>query len=182
MGRHERRLPFHPYGKLQQRWSDGGLGMIMNDGRLILPPQPDVIVCDKECPQHLCFGDDEEYFPQGVPVTEYLEVLDCFGRTWIAYMKRDAYWTGPVLLTHEWNPPGPGRRPLNFLEAASLLGLYPTLGSVRYCSGHATCCSAELYIRPDGHMRVSCGATHRRHHWATVEGDSPYEIREFMRA
>ena len=135
---------------------------------------------------HLCFGDDLEVFPLGVPVLSSIIVTQDGGTRWKGSLPYGTapYWTGEIRLTHEWNrPPLRGRRLLHFLEAAALLTLYPGLGAVRYYSQNATDGYAELFVNRDGKFRVWCGSreTPKSHHLATVAGPSTYRIDETNR-
>lgn len=131
---------------------------------------------------HLCFGDDEEVFPLGVPVLSSIIVTQENGTRWRASLPWGVapYWSGEVRLTHEWNkPPSRGRRFLHFLEAAGLLTLNPKLGAVKYYSQNGSNQVAELFVNRSKKFRVWCGTgTPYSHHLATVEGPSTYRIEE----
>jgi hypothetical protein len=131
--------------------------------------------------KHLCFGDDEEVFPDGVPVFSGVTVTQRNGAKWRARLPVGwkPYWTGPIILSHQWNKFGNGRRLLHFLEAVSLLAMHPILGGIRYASQSGTNGLAELYLNPEGMFRVDCGNDKNEwHHAATVEGPSPLRIAE----
>ncbi len=119
---------------------------------------------------HLCFGDDEELFPQGVPVFGPVIVTQKSGQRWQVSLPLGVapYWTKPILLLHDWAQPDQTWRKLHFLEAASLLTLNPGLGCVRYHTPNGTADCAELYFLA-GKIIVECGSTPRGHHMAYTQ-------------
>ncbi|MFA5800435.1 MAG: hypothetical protein WC840_05775 [Candidatus Peribacteraceae bacterium] len=132
------------------------------------PAQPAVLETGPAL-THLCFGNDEEFFPAGVPVFGPIEVKQngsC--RTWRASLQKGIapYWCNKMLLLHDWTRPDSlDWRPLHFLEAASLLAMYPGLGAVRYFSPNGSANCTELFLRK-GNMFVWCGNSPRGHHAA----------------
>ena len=133
---------------------------------------------------NLCFGDDEEFFPAGVPVYSLIEVRQGYAnfRIWRASLPRGVapYWCREVLLLHEWAQPDPlVWRKLHLLEAASLLSMYPCLGAVRCFSqiGSGNC--AELFLRQEK-MYVWDGESPSGHHaaYTTAQWFVPERILE----
>lgn len=154
------------------------LGLEVDDN-VALPPWSPVIDFGSDL-GHLCFGDDEESFPSGVPVFGSLTVMQSNGVKWRASLPKGMapYWTSPIRLFHQWNVPGHGLRPLHFLEAASLLTLDPKLEAVRYYSPKGSYDSIELRVDCNGQFRTHCGSSPHDHHAAYVEGPSPLAIVE----
>jgi hypothetical protein len=127
---------------------------------------------------HLCFGDDEEFFPGGVPVLGgSIKVQQWGSYWWKVTLECPAYWTQPILLLHERTEPAQNWRLLNFFEAAALLCMYPKLGSVRYYSPNATAGRAEIFVY-DRRVYVSCGTTPRGHHAAYTTGPGGVSLLE----
>lgn len=117
---------------------------------------------------HLCFGDDEEWFQEGVPVISPIIIPWKGSNPFKVTLQEPSlpYWTGPVRLLHEWAEPDERMwRMLNLLEGASLLAMDPGLGSVRCRSIHATNRCVELFME-NGRMFVWQGMTPPGHHAA----------------
>ena len=133
-----------------------------------VPAQPAVLETEPAL-THLCFGDDEEFFPGGVPVSGSIVVRQRRSFTkWRASLPKDVapYWSNGVLLLHQWAKPDPlVWRKLHFLEAVALLAMYPGLGAVRYYSPQAGSGCAELFLE-SGQMYVWCGDSSVGHHAA----------------
>jgi|GEM_PF-2460131 len=154
------------FAELFRRMRDFGLEVSQNPA----VPAPPAVLWMASPLTHLCFGDDEEFFPDGVPVFGQIEVHQKNSyRSWKASLPTGVapYWCREILLLHEWARPDPlDWRPLHFLEAASLLAMYPGLGAVRYYSaqaGSGNC--VELFLR-EGKMYVWCGGSPLGHHAA----------------
>jgi len=153
------------FAELVRQMNARGLGVNPDTA---FPVQPAVLEIGPPL-THLCFGDDEEFFPAGVPVLGRIDVKESTGyRTWSASLPDSIapYWCNKMLLLHDWTRPDSlDWRPLHFLEAASLLAMYPGLGAVRYFSPNGSANCTELFLRK-GNMFVWCGNSPRGHHAA----------------
>ncbi len=155
------------YEGIAARMERFGIGVDIK--RVALPTYAPSLVTGPDL-GHLCFGDDEEYFPDGVPVFGSVTVTQRSGQRWQVSLPLciTPYWTNPILLLHDWAKPARTWRKLHFLEAVSLLTLNPGLGGVRYHSPNATAECAELYFL-EGKIFVECGSTPRGHHMAYTQ-------------
>ena len=150
------------------------LGLKQVDSTLLPEPPTDLTVGGPPL-EHLCFGDDEEFFPFGVPVFRSASVDrgSLCGIHWRVSLPDvcKPYWSGPILLLHQWaSPDWCLWRPINGLEAMGLLTMEPGLGAVRYkrpCGDWA-----ELFLR-DGHIYADYGDTPSGHHAAYTPISAP---------
>lgn len=138
--------------------------------RGIIPAPPPNLSLEMQPPvAHCCFGNWEEFFPNGVPVLQeiYVQQGDDRGAWWKTSLPGSPYWTGPILVLHQGTTPDLHQwRLLHFLEAASLLATAPGLGAVRYASPNGRDGRAELFLRENGKAYVLCGSTPKGHHAA----------------
>ncbi len=145
-----------------------------------VPAQPAVFEIGPQL-THLCYEDEEEFFPAGVPVFGPIEVKLSNGyQTWRASLPEGIapYWCEKVLLLHAWAKPDHlVWRLLHFLEAASLLTMYPGLGAVRYFSPQGSGNCVELFLR-EGTMSVWCGDSPIGHHAAFTTQGYPNSVVE----
>lgn len=145
------------------------MGLQVRDIGIISSPPHDLSLEVQPVVAHHCFGQWEEFFPNGVPVLQEVLVQQesDYGPWWKATLPHRPYWTGPILLLHQGTKPDSRYwRLLHFLEAASLLATTPGLGAVRYASPKGTDGYAEFFIRNSGKAYVWCGTTPKGHHAA----------------
>lgn len=119
---------------------------------------------------------DGGFFPCGVPIVREQQICDHHGKRWNARLPdgKHPYWTGPIQVSSTGKPEG--WRLLHFLEAVSLLVMYPWLQTVRYRCQRTTNGVAVLYFDTNDRCTAQCTTGHTNR--AYVQGTSDFLIHE----